>query len=129
MTRKQRIAAIKEALEKSTKVNSWSPHSGGDCHGKEATVRGPFFRWFKVTPVEDKYKKHVAYDLDDAKYCAIAMNSIPFLLSQCESMEKAINTTLDKIRENRNFGGYTCDMWIDDQLRAALEEKKDDEIK
>lgn len=67
---------IEEVLEKkqrSTKVNSWYPH------GYEASVRGPFCRWFTCSEVAIQYEKNVAPIADDVEYCSIAMNSAPLL--------------------------------------------------
>lgn len=87
---------IEEKLEKSTKVVAWYPHSQYDgYHLGEASVRGPFGRWFLVSGGHNgmnqtEYPTPVADLCDDAKYCAIAMNSIPILLNEINALRERI---------------------------------------
>lgn len=70
--------------EKSTKVVAWYPHPGN--------VRGPFGRWFNITPVDPQYEKHVASASDDAEYAAAAMNAVPYLIQEIESLRMELAT-------------------------------------
>lgn len=78
------IKLLKEIISKSTKVNSWYAHrSCEDCGPNEATVRGPFGRWLIVVGGQDP---HTASVEDDAKYCAAAMNWLPALITENDSL-------------------------------------------
>jgi hypothetical protein len=89
----EREKEIREAEAKSTRVVAWYPHSQyeGDHIGK-ASVRGPFGRWFLVKGGDNgmgdpvNHPTPVADLFDDAKYAAIAMNSIPLLLSELDAV-------------------------------------------
>lgn len=83
-TIEKRIKELRELKQNSTQVVKWYPHHD--------SVRGPFCRWFKVTEVSEKDKKHVAYAGDDAKYAAAAMNELPALL---DSLEIALQAMKD----------------------------------
>jgi hypothetical protein len=90
------LTKLKAFLAKSTSVVKWYPHAGGDCYGPEATVRGPCFRWFKVTEPQGNSPQHnIADAVDDAKYCAAAMNAVPELIRELESL-RASETNLTK---------------------------------
>lgn len=86
---------IRDALEKSTKVVGWYPHSQFDgYHLGKASVRGPFGRWFLVEGGDNgmgdpvKHPTPVADLFDDAKYAAIAMNSVPVLLNEIDELRE-----------------------------------------
>lgn len=93
---------LRSLWEKSTRVTQWKAHPGTDCYGPEASVRGPFFRWFKVTPVEPEYQRYVSNDLADAEYCAAAMNALPGLMDRCEEL----GAEVDLARERLGPAGY-----------------------
>jgi hypothetical protein len=75
------INKLKELMKNSTNVVNWYPYM--ETNG--ATVRGPWSRWFRVDDV-DYGKEHVSSALDDAKYAAAAMNSMPALLALLDDL-------------------------------------------
>lgn len=80
-----------EKLEKAaTRLNAWYAHEGGDSYGPEATVRGPFMRWFRVTEVSPEYSKHVSDSFNDAKFATASMNALPKLLEITRIMSSAL---------------------------------------
>lgn len=78
--------------EKTTKVVAWYAHSNGDNFYTDATVRGPYHRWFRVEQVPIDCINKVAPACDDAKFAATAMNSVEILakavLIQQEALKK-----------------------------------------
>jgi hypothetical protein len=95
------IEELKELKSKSTVVNGWYPHGAEGDENSEATVRGPFCRWLKVSQVQPEYRKHVADMADDAKYAAAAMNSAPKLVAALEEFLK-----LEDSEDNDFFDQY-----------------------
>lgn len=63
----------KKLIELAAKATqgSWWAHAPDD-YGPEHTVRAGFFRWLKITDVEDRYEKNVAHPMDDANYFSAA---------------------------------------------------------
>lgn len=132
------LKQLREIAAKATQVVSWYPHhSGGDDHG--ATVRGPFCRWFRVTAVDEQYRKHVASDYDDAQFAAAAMNNLIPLLDLIEEMRAALSRAEDWLGANLNAptmdcrGDEDCDhcegITVCTEVRSALDSLKDLEIK
>jgi hypothetical protein len=93
------IEKLKSLQAKSSQVGSWYAHRGGDCYGPEATVRGPYFRWFKCADVEEQYRKHVAEPEDDVKYAAAAMNHVPELIKTIEARDEEVKRLMDCLKE------------------------------
>lgn len=89
---KEELRALAAA---STGVVAWHPHAGGDSYGPEATVRGPFFRWLKVLPVQEQYKHNVAEDVNDAKFAAAAMNNLVPLLDEIDALQARVKELED----------------------------------
>lgn len=100
----EEVQKIKEAKDKSTLVVSWYAHSQFDgYHPGQATVRGPFGRWFRVsggdngigdpvncpTPVADMF--------DDAKYAALALNSVPRFIQEREELKRRLKIAEDAL--------------------------------
>lgn len=85
------IEELKELEKNSTQVVGWYSHPG--------QVRGPFCRWFEITPVAPEYEKHVATQSDDSKYCAAAMNNLPYLIQMIERSNKALAIANDALRK------------------------------
>jgi len=104
------------AMVRATPVVAWYSHAGGDCYGEEATVRGPCFRWFKVTAPKGNSPAHrIADDVDDANYCAVAMNMVPVLLSEIEYLRAAFRKLTHVTSENN---------WVRKIVLEALNEDK-----
>lgn len=88
---KDELKLLRELAEDSTKVVGWYAHGGGDrCELHEATVRGPFGRWLKISDVGEKYRHEVALAEDDAKFAAAAMNNLVPLLDYVEELKTNI---------------------------------------
>src|ERR1700677_859530 len=85
------IEEMKELGKNATQVVGWYSHPG--------QVRGPFGRWFEVTPVPPEYEKHVATQSDDSKYCAAAMNNLPYVIQMVERSDKAMAIAIDALRK------------------------------
>lgn len=75
------IPNLLKLIAGATKVVSWYAHGQGD-QVPEATVRGPFCRWLKVTGPSPGHEKDVADAYADAQYAAEAMNALPELIRQ-----------------------------------------------
>lgn len=73
---------INECLDHVTQTVGWYPHP--------REVRGPYNRWFRIQEGDDQDNGHLASTLGDAKYCAMAMNSIPSLMYEIESLRNEI---------------------------------------
>ncbi len=84
------VKKLRELKAASTSVVKWYAHDSSG-YGPEATVRGPFFRWFKVAEVADEYKHNVSSPRDDADYCAAAMNAVPELLDEIARLRSELD--------------------------------------
>lgn len=96
----EKEAELRHRLANSTQVIAWRAHPGGDCYGVEATVRGPFFRWFRIGEVAPEYRKNVADPYADALYCALAMNSIPELLYEIDLLREQLKSMTERATIN-----------------------------
>jgi hypothetical protein len=76
------LQMLKDLEKNSTQVVGWYAHPGN--------VRGPFNRWFNVTPVDPQYQKHCGTAEDDCKYAAAAMNYLPKLIERIEQLESQL---------------------------------------
>lgn len=90
MTKEERDE-LRKLINNSTKVNGWYPYRGGDNYGPEATVRGPFFRWFRVVGPTPSSEHFTADSYDDAKFAAAAMNNLVKLLDEVDRLEDLLN--------------------------------------
>lgn len=88
---------IEVAAQKATQVVGWYAHRGGDSHGPEATVRGPFMRWLKCTEVRPEYAHRVADPYDDVEYAAAAMNGAPAIAAEFTALEAELADKEDQI--------------------------------
>jgi len=79
------LKQIKYLSEQVTQTVGWYAHS------KE--VRGPYFRWFICQPGDDQGTGNLAELSDDTAYCAMAMNVIPSLLCEIESLKEELRKT------------------------------------
>ena len=96
----EQLKELRELAELSTKVVSWYPH--GPEATDEATVRGPFCRWLKVSNVSSEYRKHVADPKDEAKFVAAAMNNLVPLLDHVDRLTKR----LEHLQSIYSLGGH-----------------------
>jgi hypothetical protein len=116
--------------EKSTQVNGWYPHSVGSNGSSGATVRGPFNRWFTVSgPGDERYEKHVAYDMDDAEYCAAAMNEAPKLAARVLALEAALERAKNVFKcvaDHDEYWVKNCNEFVRDALISIEEDLKND---
>jgi len=104
MTKDER-KVLRDLANQSTLVNAWYPHHGGKDSTAEATVRGPFNRWFKCTNIELKYSHHVAEDYDDCRFAAAAMNNLVPLLDEVDRLEAETK----KLRALVNKNAEACE--------------------
>ena len=88
---------LRELAKSSTKVAGWYAHSQYDgYHLGQASVRGPFGRWFLVSGGDNGMKDPVNHPVpvsdlfDDAKFAAAAMNNLVALLDEIEVLESRI---------------------------------------
>ena len=86
------VAELRRLKAASTEVNAWYAHEGDDCHGPEATIRGPFARWFRCSDVLLQYNKYVAPAINDVRYAAAAMTAVPELLDAIEEQVREIDS-------------------------------------
>lgn len=98
MTKDDR-ARLRLLAAKSTEVVSWYPYPLGDSyHPGQASVRGPFGRWFLVGGGDNgmgdpiKYPVPVADLDDDARFAAAAMNNLVPLLDEIDRLEKEVES-------------------------------------
>lgn len=110
------LEELKEFICNSTLVVNWYPHCHDDQEGFKASVRGPHNRWLKVTKGNED---SIASASNDANYCAAAMNSLPFLIEQVESLRKE-NTVM---REALEFYADRRSWTID--YHSYMEERED----
>ncbi len=97
MGTKIELDALEALALKSTPVNSWYAHGPGDqCKNTEATVRGPYHRWFTISGATDQYKEHVGDLYDDARFAAAAMNNMLPLIARIRELEKQIGALSQK---------------------------------
>ena len=93
---------LEEAIKRSTQVVAWYPHHEGDqCKMGEATVRGPWNRWFVVSGGngESARKAGVASTQDDARFAAAAMNNVAKLLEENKKFKREIELLKAKVAE------------------------------
>jgi hypothetical protein len=74
------IAKLSEQFLRSTPVSAWRA-------SPDATVRGPYNRWFQVTDVPEQFQRLVAHPVRDATYAAAAMNAVPHLINYISKLE------------------------------------------
>ncbi len=99
---KDELNMLRILAEKSTRVQGWYPYSTGDgYHPTEASVRGPFGRWFRVSGGESgaggKLGEGVADLNDDAKFAAAAMNNLVALLDENDMLTRERDTARDAV--------------------------------
>lgn len=88
------LKELRELAVKFTHVVGWYPHGPGDgYHPGQASVRGPFGRWFLLSGGDNgmgdsvKHPTPVADLIDDAKFASAAMNNLVPLLDEIERLE------------------------------------------
>lgn len=77
---KEEIEGLRRLCKESTRVVSWY------AHPYDATVRGPFCRWFTCSEVAEQYRHNVASPSQDVHFAAAAMNALPKLLDEVERL-------------------------------------------
>jgi hypothetical protein len=80
LTVDEMMTEIKAAAKEATKVVGWYAHPGN--------VRGPFCRWFEVTPFDPEYEKYVGTQAADAKYASVCMNYAQSLVEEIERLRE-----------------------------------------
>lgn len=78
------LTQLKDICKKATQVVGWY------AHAYDATVRGPFCRWFHITPVAPEYEKYVGTIQADADFAAHAMSAFPALLELIDEKDAKI---------------------------------------
>ena len=86
---------IKSLILKSTSVVNWYPHGYESTKNMGATVRGPYGRWLYVTEKQGDDPEHIASAEDDAKYAAAAMNYLPHLVEEVETLREELQKMKD----------------------------------
>ncbi len=118
---KERREELRKLANASTKVVAWYPHKyGGKGHfGGNATVRGPFGRWFECYGGDNgmgdpvKYPVPVADIGDDVEFAAAAMNSLVPLLDEIDRLETALADANGAIVRNSGMPGPNDPYWDD----------------
>lgn len=102
MLTREEIKEYLEVCDASTEVVGWYAYpSYSQCGGHQATVRGPFNRWFYVQGGEEwigKSKQRVATLEEDAKFCSLAMTEFKTVLL---NLERALDER-DHWKDDRN---------------------------
>lgn len=118
-------AITRQALDKlrtiacaSTKAVAWYAHSQYDgSHPEQASVRGPFGRWFLVLGGDNgmgdpvKHPTPVAGLFDDAKFAAAAMNSLSSLLDHIDAQAAEIAELREELDDANLFAKTNTACW------------------